>query len=230
MKYLIVAAHPDDEVLGAGGTVHSIVKDGGSVDICIMNGKAEARAAGPEESELRGDMLECFRILGIGNSYIADFPNIKFNNADHLDLVKHIEHAIRESKPDIIITHHASDTNNDHMHTSLACQAAIRLFQRQPDIPPVKELWYMEVPSSTEWCINNSFNKFSPNLFVEIGKEGVECKLRALAAYKGVKRDYPHPRSDEAITGLAAFRGAQSGCVYAEGFETAFRRICFESK
>ena len=82
----------------------------------------------------------------------------------------------------------------------------------------------MEVPSSTEWSFDSSANRFTPNYFVEIGKEGVELKLKAIAAYKGVMRPYPHPRSNEAIEGLAAYRGVQAGCNYAEAFELVFLR------
>lgn len=82
----------------------------------------------------------------------------------------------------------------------------------------------MEVPSSTEWSFDSSANRFMPNYFVEIGKEGVDIKIKALSAYKGVMREYPHPRSRQALEGLAAYRGAQSGCNYAEAFECAYRR------
>ncbi len=81
----------------------------------------------------------------------------------------------------------------------------------------------MEVPSCTEWKINNAFVSFNPNCFVEVGKEGVEAKLAALAMYRGVMRHYPHPRSAEYIQGLAAMRGGQWGCEYAESFETVIR-------
>jgi LmbE family N-acetylglucosaminyl deacetylase len=121
---------------------------------------------------------------------------------------------------DAIITHHPADTNNDHVMTSYAAQAASRLFQRRQDIPSLKQFMYMEVPSSTEWSFDSSANRFTPNFFVEIGKKGIDIKLKALAAYQGVMRDYPHPRSNEAITGLAAYRGVQAGCNYAEAFET----------
>ena len=83
---------------------------------------------------------------------------------------------------------------------------------------------YMEVPSSTEWSVDSSANRFMPNTYIETGKEGIDLKLRALNAYSGVMRSYPHPRSDEAITGLAAYRGSQAGCNYAEAFETVFAR------
>lgn len=227
MKYLIVVAHPDDEVLGAGATTYKLTQSGNEVDICILSGKAEARAFRPDDNQLDADMRASFEVTGIKNSYIGSFPNIKFNNVDHLALVQFIEAAIRQSQPDVIITHHPGDTNNDHLHTSLACQAAVRLFQRQPSVKPLGEMWYMEVPSSTEWCINASLNKFEPNTFIEIGEEGVSKKLEALAAYGGVQRPYPHPRSDEAVKGLAAYRGSQSGCLYAEAFQCVLRRITF---
>ena len=111
------------------------------------------------------------------------------------------------------------------MHTSLACQAAIRLFQRRSEVKPLQEMWFMEVLSSTEWSVNTAMNRFVPDTYVEVGEAGIDAKIRALAAYRGVMRDFPHPRSAEAIRGLAAYRGAQSGCRYAEAFECVFRRI-----
>ena len=225
MNYLIVVAHPDDEVLGAGATIYKLSKSGHKVDVCILSGMAEARAFRPENIELKEDMLSSMDLLGIKNHYIGNFPNIKFNIISHLELVQFIEASIMSSQPDIIITHHPGDTNNDHMHTFLACQAAIRLFQRQPNVYPLKELWYMEILSSTEWCVNTAINQFRANAFVEIGMDGIEKKIQALCKYRGVMRNYPHPRSIEAITGLSAFRGSQSGCNYAEAFEVSLRRI-----
>ena len=108
--------------------------------------------------------------------------------------------------------------------TSYAAQAASRLFQRRPGLPKLKQFIYMEVPSSTEWSFDSSANRFAPNMFVEVGREGVEVKIKALEAYTGVMRPYPHPRSEEAIVGLAAYRGVQAGCYYAEAFESVFFR------
>ncbi len=225
MNYLLVVAHPDDEVLGAGATVRRLVDAGHIADVCILSSSADARNFRPGDEELNSDLKECAARLGIRNIYEGSFPNIKLNNVAHLELVQYIEQAIKASRPDVIITHHPSDTNNDHLHTSLACQAAARLFQRISDIPPLQELWFMETPSSTDWAINTSMNRFMPNMYVEIGEEGVAAKLRALSAYRGVMRDYPHPRSEEFIRGLAATRGGESGCRYAEAFECVFRRI-----
>lgn len=222
MNYLVVVAHPDDEVLGAGATIHKLIKSGNKVAVCVMSNRATARVN--ISDTLANDEKEAFNIIGVDKSYIADFPNIKMNTIAHIELVQFIERCIVDFQADAIITHHPSDTNNDHVITSYATQAASRLFQRRTDIPELKLFLYMEVPSSTEWSFDSSANRFLPNYFVEIGKEGIVVKLEALKAYKGVMRPYPHPRSREAIEGLAAYRGVQSGCNYAEAFECVFRR------
>ena len=223
MNYLVIVAHPDDEVLGVGATIHKLIKDGHNVAIVTMANHAAARAN--ISDTLAEDQAKAMEIMGVKKVYSAEFPNIKMNTVAHLDLVQFVEKCIIDFNADAIITHHPSDTNNDHVQTSYAVQAASRLFQRREDVPALKELLYMEVPSSTEWSFDSSANRFTPNFFVEIGREGVETKLKALKAYKGVMRPYPHPRSDKAIEGLAAYRGVQAGCNYAEAFECVFRRV-----
>ena len=225
MKYLIIVSHPDDEVLGAGASIYKWTKSGDLVDVCILCAEAKARAFRPEDNELEDDTNASNKFLGVNYIYEGTFPNIEMNTVPHLKLVQFIEKAIADSEPDILITHHPADTNNDHLHTSISCQEAVRLFQRRNDVKPIKELWYMEIPSCTEWALNTAFNRFQPNTFVEVGKEGVDAKVKALSMYRGVMRPYPHPRSAEAIEGFAAYRGCQSGCNYAEAFEVALRRM-----
>lgn len=222
MNYLVVVAHPDDEILGAGATIHKLIEEGNNVAVAIMVSQAAARK--DLSSTLSSDEEEALSLVGVKKTYHANFPNIKMNTVPHLELVQFIESCISDWNAEAIITHHPSDTNNDHVQTSYAVQAACRLFQRRDNIPTLKELLYMEVPSSTEWSFDTSANRFSPNYFVEIGKEGVEVKIKALSMYKGVMRPYPHPRSNEALEGLAAYRGVQAGCNYAEAFECAFKR------
>ena len=224
MAYLIVAAHPDDEVLGAGATMYKLAQRGEEVNVCILCGQAMARAHRPTDNELAEDTSSSMSILGVKRVFLGNFPNIQFNSVPHLELVQFIEKAIVACGADVLITHHPADLNNDHLHTSLACQAAARLFQRRSDVKPLRELLFMEVPSATEWGLNTAMGKFEPDTFFEVGKEAVDKKIEALAQYRGVMRDYPHPRSREALEGLAAFRGGQSGCRYAESFECAFRR------
>ncbi len=221
MNYLVVVAHPDDETLGAGATIHKLINQGNRVAVAIMVGKAAARANLSES--LVEDEMEALSILGVCKTYHADFPNIKMNTVPHLELVQFIEYCIQDWQAEAIITHHPSDTNIDHQETSSAVNAACRLFQRKEDVSKLRQLLYMEVLSSTEWSLNTSENRFQPNTFIEIGEEGVRVKLEALSAYKGVMRPFPHPRSEKAIEGLAAYRGVQSGCDYAEAFECVFR-------
>ena len=202
-----------------GGGAH----DGDEVDVCIMCTEAKARAFRPSDAELEGDTDAAVSYLGVKRKFEGTFPNIEMNTVSHLKLVQFIEAAIRESEPDVIITHHPADTNNDHLQTSMACQEAVRLFQRRPEVKRVREFWYMEVPSCTEWAVNAAMNLFRPNCYVEVGKDGVEAKCKALSMYRGVMRPYPHPRSDEYITGLAAMRGGQWGMEFAEAFEVVLR-------
>lgn len=224
MKYLLVVAHPDDEVLGAGASMWKWSQAGDIVEVAIMCTEAKARAFRPEDNELEDDTNDALKYVGISRKYEATFPNIEMNTVPHLELVQFIESVIKESEPDIVITHHPADTNNDHLQTSMACQEAVRLFQRRPEVKRIKEFWFMEVPSCTEWAINNAMNLFRPNTYVEVGKTGVEAKIKALSMYRGVMRPYPHPRSAEYISGLGAMRGGQWGCDYAESFETVLRK------
>lgn len=223
MNILFVVAHPDDEILGAGATIYKLVRQGHKVAVCTMVKDAAARDNLSET--LRSDQERAFEIIGVHKAYNGEFPNIRMNTVPHLELVKFIEKAIEDFGADSIFTHHPSDTNNDHVMTSYAAQAASRLFQRRSGMPPLKQFIYMEVPSSTEWSFDSSANRFEPNLFVEIGKAGLDVKIKALEAYKGVMRPFPHPRSEEAIMGLAAYRGVQAGCFYAEAFESVFYRM-----
>lgn len=224
MNYLVVVAHPDDEVLGAGATMYKLAQEGHTVNVCIMSGEVKARNHRLETKELHEDVNNSLSLLGVKRVIKGEFPNIEFNTVPHLHLVQFIEKAIEETNSEVVFTHHPSDLNNDHLHTSLACQAAVRLFQRRPEVSPLKELLLMEVPSATEWALNKAMNQFNPNIFIEVGEEAVDKKIEALSMYRGVMRPYPHPRSNEALKGLAAYRGGQAGMIYAESFESIFRR------
>jgi len=224
MPVLIVVAHPDDEVFGCGATAAALAAQGISVRSCILSSVAEARQHRPEISDLLADTKEANRILGLGEPILGQFPNIAFNTVSNLTLVQFVEAAILETKADVLFTHHPSDLNNDHLHTSLACQCAARLFQRRPGLAPLKALYYMEVLSSTDWSFPGASEPFRPDTFFEIGGY-LERKLQALAAYRGVLRDFPHPRSNEIVRSLAAFRGGQSGMQHAEAFQTGFRSL-----
>ncbi|HBB28919.1 MAG TPA: N-acetylglucosaminylphosphatidylinositol deacetylase [Clostridiales bacterium] len=224
MNYLVVVAHPDDEVLGAGATIYKLTQKGHKVNVCILSYEVNVRNHRPSTEELNKDVNDSLKLIGVEGIVKGKFPNIEFNTVPHLKLVQFIEKAIEETNSEVIFTHHPSDLNNDHLHTSLACQAAVRLFQRKPEITPIKELLFMEVPSASEWSLNKSLNQFNPNIFIEVGEDAIDMKIKALSMYRGVMRPFPHPRSYEALKGLAAYRGGQAGMTYAESFESVFRR------
>ena len=224
MSVLIVAAHPDDEVLGAGGVASRLAEEGVPVRSCILSGEADARRNRPELPELVADTLAAQRILGLPDPIMGSFPNIRFNTVPHLELVQFVEAAIAETGATVILTHHPHDLNNDHLHTSTACQAAARLFQRRAGVPPLRALYFMEVLSSTDWAMPGR-GEFRPDTFFPLEERHLERKLAALASYRGVMREPPHPRSREVLHGHATYRGGQAGSRWAEAFQTAFRRM-----
>lgn len=223
MSVLIVTSHPDDEVLGCGGLATALSAGGISVHSLVLVGDADARDGRPESDGLKRDIEAAHRILGVDGYTLGEFPNIRMNTVPHIEIVQCIERVLVRTQADIIYTHHPFDINDDHRHTSAACQAAARLFQRGNTVPPLKALFYMEILSSTDWSFAGSGPGFEPDTFFELGETHLRNKIAALETYRGVMRPFPHPRCAEIITGLAAYRGGQSGMRYAEAFQTAFR-------
>jgi len=219
---LCIVAHPDDEILGFGATTAKLTKQGYKVTNCILSGEVNARRHKPENKELMEDLLAAQKIVGAEKPIVGHFPNIEFNTIPHLELVQFIEQTIECIEPDFIFTHYPYDLNNDHYQVSIACQAASRLFQRKK-IKPLKGLFFIEILSSTDWAFPVDSNIFSPDTFVEVGAELIDIKIKALSTYRGVMREYPHPRSPEVLKGIAAYRGSQAGIKYAEAFKTAFQ-------
>jgi LmbE family N-acetylglucosaminyl deacetylase len=224
MIYLSITSHPDDEILGFGGSTAVLTASGHQVHNLILSGDVEARRHRPDSGVLKEHTNRAQQIVGAETPILGPFPNIQFNIVPHLELVQFIEKVIEEIQPDVVITHHPYDLNNDHYHTSKACQAAVRLFQRKP-VKPLKAFYFMEVPSSTDWAFPVDGQQFRPDTFIEIGEVGLGKKIEALYAYEGVMRPYPHPRSDEAIRALAVLRGSQVGRNLCEGFQTAMNVI-----
>lgn len=219
---LIVVAHPDDEILGFGATGKKLVDKGEVVQPVIISSGVEQRKSRPSDKVLLDDIKRANDIVGFNEPVLGDFPNIKLNNVDHIQLVNFIENQIEVYDPSRIFTHHPSDLNNDHLQVSRACVASSRLFQRKEGLSNLESVHYMEVLSSTDWSFSDG-NVFQPNLFVEISEQ-IESKINALKEYKDVMREFPHPRSEEIIRGLASYRGGQSKQFYAEAFQTIFKR------
>jgi len=220
---LVVVSHPDDEILGFGGTGSELVVRGEKVQPIIMSGLVEARNRRPDSSKLIEDIIKANSFLGFEKPVLANFPNLKMNTVPHIDLVKFIEECIIKFNPKRIFTHHPNDLNDDHKQTSRACAASVRLFQRNKDIRPLESFYYLEIPSSTDWYMPNSEFGFMPNTFFDV-TNSINNKIEALSYYQDVMRSAPHPRSIQMIKGLASYRGGQGNFKYAEAFQLAFRR------
>jgi len=221
VNILIVAAHPDDEVLGCGGTAAYWSQRGHRLSCCFMSEHVTARHEKPEHDLFLKQISSAHKILGIKKSVFHDFPNIEMNTIPTLTLVKAIEQAIVDFKPDTILTHHWGDVNEDHVRTFDATVAALRLPQRgtHPKLPRdlIRRVLCYEVPSSTDWAAPVAEKAFHPNVFFNIDKT-FKSKCDALKKYVEVVREFPHPCSLKGLESLAQFRGTQAGFPKAEAF------------
>jgi len=223
MINLIVAAHPDDEILGFGGTGANLVKLGEVVQPIILCGDVHARANRPDTVTLHKNINEANTYLGFNKPILGNFPNIKMNTIPHIDIVEFIEEQILKFEPNRIFTHHPNDLNDDHVRTAMSCLPATRIFQRRKGLKPIDAIYFMEILSSTDWSFPSNKKNFEPDTFTDIS-ETLDSKLKALSMYKNVIKPAPHPRSIEVLTGHASFRGGQCGCRFAEAFQVAFKR------
>lgn len=215
---LIVAAHPDDEVLGCGGTIHRLTQSGTSVNILFLSDGVDSRGRGEignriELDERRQSAIAASKILGSNAPVFLDFPDNQLDTVPLLGVVKLIETEIHKYAPDTVITHFGNDLNIDHRIASEAVAVACR----PQASSPIKKVLFFEVPSSTEWQMENGQPNFAPNYFVEID-EHLEFKLRALRCYSTELRAWPHSRSLEAVEHLCRWRGASVGTNAAEAF------------
>ena len=213
-------SHPDDEILGCGGTVASFIKKGDEVNILILGEGITSRDENRDQKKrniemnsLREDIHRANEIIGTTNLFFYDFPDNRFDTVPLLDIVKTIEKIKAIIKPTIIFTHFKNDLNIDHRITYNAVITATRPISDET----VKEIYCFEVLSSTEW---NYPLSFSPNTFFDVSQT-IEIKINALKEYKNELRDYPHPRSLKGVMLNAENWGLKVGLGYAEAFECA---------
>ena len=218
----VIAAHPDDEVLGCGGTIARMASEGSSVHILLMaDGETSRQEFNQERVKIRSaSALYAGKVLGCASVKQLTLPDNKMDSMALLDVIRPIEAFINEYRPDVVFTHHSGDVNIDHRIVHDAVIAACR---PQPDFF-VRELFFFEVPSSTEWRPPSSGELFCPNYFFDISKT-LEIKLQALSSYQDELRTFPHPRSLKAVEALATWRGATVGVNSAEAFILARKLI-----
>ena len=216
-QVLVVAAHPDDEMLGCAGTLAKLKSKGAEVTILLLGEGPTARESHDSErvAESRSEAMisaqQAAFVLGINDVRFGGLPDNKFDTIPLLSIIQLIERVKQETMPDLVLTHHAGDLNLDHQ---LAHRAALTAFRPLPGEKAVTILSF-EVLSSTEYTTANSLPPFLPNLYVDIS-DFLDKKQKALQAYASEMRPWPHPRSHEAVEHLAKLRGCECGVDAAE--------------
>lgn len=215
---LVLAAHPDDEVLGCGGTIAKLARQGATIHVAFLADGVSSRSGDltAQQAELASRRIAAQKacdILGVKSLSFGDFPDNRMDTIALLDIIKPIEALVAKFQADTVFTHHAGDVNIDHRRIHEAVSAACR---PQPGYP-VKTVLCFEVPSSTEWQLSGSAPAFAPNWFVDIS-DSLDLKLAALEAYTAELRPWPHPRSRQGVEHLARWRGATVGVGAAEAF------------
>ncbi|TBR16110.1 PIG-L family deacetylase [bacterium] len=217
-RILIVAAHPDDEILGCAGTVARLIKEGAVAYTLILGEGLTSRNAGKDNcanakelNELKRQACCANKKIGVKEVYFSNFPDNQFDVVAILEIARAIEKVKNKVKPDIIFTHFGADLNIDHRLTYQAVITAARPMAAET----VKEIYSFEVLSSTEWNFPLSF---SPNVFFDISGH-LEYKTKAMKEYKMELRSTGHPRSIEGIKLNAQAWGMKVGVKYAEAFQ-----------
>jgi LmbE family N-acetylglucosaminyl deacetylase len=217
---LVVAAHPDDEILGCGGTMARFARDGHEVRIAILAEGMSSRYARREDADpeqlqhLHARAQQAADRVGAKELVLCKLPDNRLDTVPLLDVVKLVEGLVMQFRPEVIYTHHPGDLNVDHGVVHRAVLTATRPVAGQC----VKEIYSFEVPSSTEWAFQALQPVFRPNVFVDI-TDSLETKIEALACYDTEMRKFPHPRSTEALRAIAARWGSVAGLQAAEVFE-----------
>lgn len=217
-KILVVVAHPDDEIIGVGGTLYKHVRIRDSVEVLILgDGKSSRnenyKFIGEEKAKSSDETLKAMRVLGIKKFTRENLPDNRFDTFVILNIAKIVSKYVKKSKAEIVYTHHPGDLNIDHKLTAEATIIACRPIEN----PSVKNLITFETLSSTEMAGYRPETVFMPNYFVDISKE-IKIKLKAMSCYKSELRKHPHPRSIESIELNARMWGTKVNIRYAEAF------------
>lgn len=217
---LVVVAHPDDEVIGCGGTVIKHVQNGDKVSVVVLADGVTSRPKSPAKAQKKrwAEFAACARILGVQQIFKMGFKDQLLDTVPLLRINQELEKIIRKTRPNLIYTHHRNDLNLDHRRTFEATLTACR---PKPGTS-ITDIYSFEIPSSTEWNYPALFN---PNVYQDISAV-FSKKVSALQAYQSelLGREYPDPLSLKALEILAQKRGCESGLQYAEAFEL-IRRV-----
>lgn len=218
-RVLVIAAHPDDEVLGMGGTIAKYAKRGDEVAVLIVtDGSMSQYRNDPRLQEIlkekKAETASCAAELGVRHIFYGDLPDMKLDITPHIEINRVIESTINNFKPSIVFTHFNGDVNKDHRMVYESTLVACRPVSEQC----VKRIFLYSVPSSTEWNVQTATNVFLPNWYEDIKGELAEKKYKAMECYKTEMREYPHPRSIQYLRTADAAEGNRVGLLAAESF------------
>ena len=217
-KVLVIAAHPDDETLGMGGTIHKLIKAGDEVHVMFLSTGVGSRESDREDSTARlSAARHALGLLGCERISVGNFPDNSFDSVGVLAIAKHIELRVDEIQPNVVYTNFHSDLNIDHRLTAEASLVAARPKPKSP----INELYFYEVLSSTGWQFGAK--QFLPTYFVNVS-DSMSQKIAALHAYATEMDESPAARSNDSLIALAKSRGNFIGYEYAEAFEVGFIR------
>lgn len=212
-KLLIIAPHPDDEILGCGGTIIKNVTKGNEVYICIVTKAFPPLFNAERVAITRQDAIACHKHIGIKKTFFLDFPAAMLEKVERFEFNGKILDVIKEVQPDEVFIPHWGDMQKDHQMVADAAMVALRPKYH----PQVKRIYSYETMSETAWNAPNVQNEFIPNVFVDI-TEFLDAKKEALAFFKFQVSQFPDARSLEAIEALAKYRGALMDMKAAEAF------------
>jgi len=218
-KVLVIAAHPDDEVLGMGGTIAKYAAKGDEVAVLIVtDGSTSQYRNDPKLQDIlqakKVETSNCAAVLGIKHVFYGELPDMKLDVIPHIEINHVIENVITDFQPSIVFTHFSGDINKDHRCVYESTLVACRLVTEQC----VKRLFLYSVPSSTEWNVQTTSSAFLPNWYEDISGEYVEKKYKAVECYKTELREYPHPRSIQYLRTADTAEGNRVGLLSAESF------------
>jgi len=213
MVVLVLAAHPDDEILGAGGTLARHALAGDEVHAVVVSEGAGSRYGDDMAAKLQAQARFASMEIGFASLRLLGLPDQRLETLPLIELTQRFEAVVEELRPDTVYTHFPEDVNNDHGVVARAAWTACRPYRA----PFVRNFLVFETPSSTEWAWPLTGSAFAPNHHVDI-TETLDAKVRAMACYESELREYPHPRSERALRERAAFWGSRIGRVAAEPF------------
>lgn len=212
-KILVIAPHPDDEVLGCGGAIVKHIKGGDEVYLCVVT-KAYAPDWSDEFLKNRPkEIKKANEILGIKKTYFLDFPTAKLDTIPQKSLNDSILEVIKKTRAEIVYVPYEGDLCKDHRLVFEAALVASRPYTNKS----VKKLLCYETLSETEWGRNFAKKIFFPNTYVDIS-DTLKYKIKAMQSYESEVKKSPHPRSLEIIKVLAEKRGSEAGLKFAEAF------------